>query len=547
MPQSWGRVAHVMVSPWRHPETGMFWFRKAVPVALRLPVGVVLGRPGKPAWELKWTLGTHSIREAKELMPAALARADAILDAARHGARPLTDREAHALAGLWYQRRLREWEANPAAADGWDGWDIAAPTDPYTEDTEDDAHPVASPHWQREWRTFLKPWIGEAQELLSAESVVTDPASTSRLAELIVKRLPQALETQRRRASGDYSPDTLPATFPAWEPPRDPTPGATSEGAAVSLRGLCTAWKAVAVVKPRTVDEAVYAVEGLCEFLGHDDAARVTRDDLAKWRDALKGDGRSNNTWNNRLSLIRQVFLHGVTERRLASDPTEGLRLRKSRQQSPLPYSDADAARILIAARGETRPSLRWAHWVMAFTGMRAGEVLQLLGGDVRKEGEVWLIDVNERTAGKSVKTGQPRHVPVHPALIAEGFIAYAQTIAAAVPLFPDKRPDRHGNRGGRAWNLIGKWARQKAGITDPEKAPDHSWRHRVEDEMRAAEVPEDARDAIVGHARKTTGRQYGVRGEALKRLHRFLSRIPVPPGVDLPCAVVEAVQLPKA
>jgi len=86
--------------------------------------------------------------------------------------------------------------------------------------------------------------------------------------------------------------------------------------------------------------------------------------------------------------------------------------------------------------------------------------------------------------------------------------------------------------RGGRAWNLIGKWVRQKAGITDPAKAPDHSWRHRIEDELRAAAVPEDARDAILGHTRKTTARQYGVRGESLTLLHRYLSLIPVPPGV---------------
>ena len=99
MPLSWGRVAKVMVSPYRHPKTGMCWFGRAVPVALRLQVAAVLGRPGKPAWELKWTLGTHDLREAKALMPAAMAKSDAILDAARSGARPLSPREVFALAG----------------------------------------------------------------------------------------------------------------------------------------------------------------------------------------------------------------------------------------------------------------------------------------------------------------------------------------------------------------------------------------------------------------------------------------------------------------
>ena len=301
---------------------------------------------------------------------------------------------------------------------------------------------------------------------------------------------------------------------------------------AVSLRSLFDAWKAVATVKPRVVEETRYMVEMLAAFLDHDDAAKIARADLARWRDAMKAEGRSNNTWNNRLSMVRQVLAYGVAEGKLSADPTEGLRLRKSRNQSPQPYTDAEATRILTAARKEKRASVRWAHWVMAFTGMRAGEVLQLLGGDVRQEGDIWCIDVNENAAGKSVKTGQRRIVPIHPALIKEGFVTFAQTIGADAPLFADKLPDKHGNRGGRAWQVIGRWVRETVGITDTWKAPDHSWRHRVEDELRAVEAPEDVRDAILGHARKTTGRQYGVRGEALTRLHRFLSLIPAPRGM---------------
>ena len=196
MPHSWGRVAKVMVSPFRHPKTGVFQFRKAVPESLRIGVARVLGRAGSPVWELKWTLSTHSLREAKKLMPAAMARADAILDAARNGARSLTDREAHALSGLWYQRKLQLWEADPADAEGWEGWDIAIPTDKYTEETEDDEHPVVSKQWQREWRTFLRPWIAEARILLASEGVVTDPISAEKLAELLVRRIQQAPNRQ---------------------------------------------------------------------------------------------------------------------------------------------------------------------------------------------------------------------------------------------------------------------------------------------------------------------------------------------------------------
>jgi integrase len=116
--------------------------------------------------------------------------------------------------------------------------------------------------------------------------------------------------------------------------------------------------------------------------------------------------------------------------------------------------------------------------------------------------------------------------------LIAEGFVAYAQTISVGAPVFPDKRLDKFEKRGGRAWNAVGRWVRTTVGITDPDLAPDHSWRHRVTDELRAQGVTKDARDAITGHAGSTMDSHYGVRGESLKRLHAELSKVPVPPGV---------------
>jgi hypothetical protein len=46
-----------------------------------------------------------------------------------------------------------------------------------------------------------------------------------------------------------------------------------------------------------------------------------------------------------------------------------------------------------------------------------------------------------------------------------------------------------------------------------------------MEGELRAVETPEDFRDAILGHARKTVGRNYGARGESPRRLHTAISK----------------------
>ena len=303
----------------------------------------------------------------------------------------------------------------------------------------------------------------------------------------------------------------------------------------VALDDLLKGWEAVTATKARTRTETGYVIGQVKAFIGHGDAARLAADDLKRWRSAGLGAGGTNNGWNNRLSLLGQVLKHGVREGLLPANVADGLRLSRSRAATRLPYADAEAARILLAARKETRPSTRWAHWVMAFSGMRVGEVLQLTAGDVREEGGVYYIHINEDHPTKSVKTSERRNVPLHPALVAEGFLAYVRTIEGDGPVFPDKGLDAHGKRGGRGWNVVGKWVRTTVGITEKAKAPDHAWRHRMEDELRNAEVPEDVRDAITGHARRTTGRLYGVRGEALARLHRELSKLKVPPGVPMP------------
>jgi integrase len=502
---------------WADPRTGIYYLRKRIPARLRA-VAHVDGRR-VTGHVIKLTTGTADAREAARRWPGILARYAALeadwerLLRAVH----LTPEQAKETAALWIVRA---------------GHDLAS---------EGNADAVLLRHVTGD----------EVPEAFEAE-VARHARAAADLAGLAVsaETWPLLIEAMREpvraarfdadrrflRASEQAAPNRLERVAAVL--PRvagQPKARTKSTPPALSLTGLYAEWKAKAVVKPRTADEAHYTVDLLVAHLGHDDAALVDQAALRGWRDAMLADGRRNNTWNNRLSMIRAVLAWGVTEGKLPTNPADGLRLKKNRPQSPLPYSDAEAVQILTAARSETRASLRWAHWVMAFSGMRAGEVLQLTARDIRQEGGLWFMAVHEDDATKSVKSSQRRNVPVHPALAAEGFIAYAQSLEGDAPLFPDKKLDKHGNRGGRAWNVIGKWVRQTVGITDPQKAPDHSWRHRVEDELRAAEVPEDARDAITGHARQTTGRQYGVRGDSLKRLHRSLARIPVPDGLVIP------------
>ncbi len=515
---------------WRDPRTGVYQLRKRVPLRFKK----VSGRTGDV---IKITTGEADAAKAAKAWPSVLAQY-AAMEAEwerRLNLVVLTPSDAQVIAAQWaawiagdFSRLDRGGEAAGV---------FAAPGS--FEETEnhiwDDLTQQSVTDRPTRAAVRLQAHASEAMRLANVE------VSTETKVHLMEALRPVVIAAYQQAALIDGGLEN--AKGARWNPlhvvrarlpdvPDAPAASAVEAAPAVSLRGLFEAWKKVTNAKPQSIREAQYIVEMVIAFMGHDDAARITKADLRRWRQAATEDGRTNNTVNNRLSQLGVILKFGVREDLLPANPTEGLRLEKSRFKARFPFDDADAAMILKAARKEARPSLRWAHWIMAFSGMRVGEVLQLTKGDVRKIDGITVLHINQDHPTKTVKTSERRNVPVHPALVAEGFLEHVATIAGDEPLFPDKGLDKFGKRGGRAWNVTGRWVREVVGIKDEGKVPDHSWRHRLEDCLRAAEVPEDARDAIIGHARKTTGRHYGVGGESLKRLHRELSKVPVPAGV---------------
>ncbi|MFC7541771.1 hypothetical protein ACFQU2_22980 [Siccirubricoccus deserti] len=120
--------------------------------------------------------------------------------------------------------------------------------------------------------------------------------------------------------------------------------------------------------------------------------------------------------------------------------------------------------------------------------------------------------------------------------MIEEGFLAYVGVlpIGGDGSLFPDLTVARDGTRTVAATSALGRWVRRDLGITNPRKAPAHSWRHRMEDELRKARVTEEAQDAITGrHNPRNAGAGYGkgYRGmpdEVLKELRKVPSPLAV-------------------
>ena len=145
---------------------------------------------------------------------------------------------------------------------------------------------------------------------------------------------------------------------------------------------------------------------------------------------------------------------------------------------------------------------------------------------DVRKDQDgVWIIDITDAADGQKLKNASSRRiVPLHPDLLAEGFLDHVGRSSGPL-VFASLVPDQRGRLGGPYGKRFGRHLRKRAKITDP-SLTFHSLRHRWKDAARDAGVPEAAQNAIMGHVTGShVSAGYG-RGASAKSLLAEMDRV---------------------
>lgn len=334
------------------------------------------------------------------------------------------------------------------------------------------------------------------------------------------------MEVRARNAEGDYTLDPLAGRFPPWDLP-GAVPIATAKplGLAEAVEGWWEEQQAVGLAVSTYVNYRG-AFRKLAGFLGHDDAVRVTPQDVIRFKDHRLKEVSARTVKDNDLAALKSVFAWALRNRRLRSNPAEMVTLPRpkvKRKRSP-GYTDDEALTILNAARSvvryaapkgrgrseseKTAAAKRWVPWLLAFTGARVGEIAQLRKEDVVREGSHWSIAITPEAG--TVKGGEYRSVPLHPQVIEEGFLGWVKA-APAGHLFLDpnsKTGDVLGPLQGVV-NRVTEFARQH--VSDRRVAPNHAWRHRFETLGRAVGMREDLQNMITGHAgANVAARVYG-------------------------------------
>lgn len=364
--------------------------------------------------------------------------------------------------------------------------------------------------------------------VLARHGLHIDRETRLRLLEHVADACLDAGWAMKRAASGDYTPDPKAQRFPAFERPAV---------AGVTLTDIFDRWRRESKPAGSTLTTWKSILSDFRRHLKHDDATRVTDQDVVAWKDSRIAAGRSLKTVaDSDLACIRRLYAFALSNKLVTTNPAEGIKVavKKKAGAGRLPYTNDDVARLLKHAEGEGAEYRRWLPILLATTGARVGELTQLSSDRVRFEDGVHVLRIEPAADGGSLKNkGSERTVPMHPALIESGFLAFARSKNG--PLFYGSRPKR-GARGegeGRhasksVANRFADWVRTLPGFDDDRKAPAHSARHWWKSTALRSGMADSVADHLQGHAAGGVAGQYRHHDD-LRFLAGEVAKIPVP------------------
>lgn len=517
-----------MVRPTKHPKTGVYRIRLVVPKPLRDITHRLYG----VRCEFIRSLGTKVDRDARAMAPAVVDEFQGKLKAAEaeHTGKAvrLSDRQVSVLCGRW----LATQEA--AAHD-----DIPEPLSTYAAandflsdvlqgEEDDQAISMAQDAEQ-----YLQ---ADIAALLGPQGLHVDRESRRRLVTRLahVKWL-HARDMLARADTGQWRPTVQSGDFA-------PNPVATKAWVASTSSiddlldgwGLDHGWRRDARPISRAFYDRLRTMERLAAFLGHRDASRVAKDDVVRWKVEMQTRDLNASTVRNDLSEMSAIWKWGLAHDKVQTNPFAGIlppkAVRKARD--PRAFTPEEIKAILTAARGQ-EGLLRWMPWLLCLTGARLNEACQSTRDDVVVVDGVQCIRIHDEGEGRSVKNADSRRiVPLHPALIAEGFLNYVAKLPAGSTLWPDVSADpMFGRQSGPAGRKVSRWLKVELTINDKRISPNHSWRHTFVEACRRVVMPLEVRSAITGHsARMDESAGYGAgMGTMIQVIAEHLARIPAP------------------
>lgn len=250
-------------------------------------------------------------------------------------------------------------------------------------------------------------------------------------------------------------------------------------------------------VKESSMKEIGYCHGTLSEALGDLDLRTHTRADLIALRDTLS-ESRRPVSVNNLLTKLATVLSWAVSNDLIPKAYTQNLKYKKGAESTRKAFTQEQIATLMNHANG--LPADAWQRWALTLgiiTGARLNEYVQLTKEDLRKEGDVWVIDINDNN-GKELKTAQSKRlVPLTDGAYGfdlGAFLRFAENSEGNTVLGVNYR------LAGRGLNFA---LRDILSNDDPDLTL-HSLRHSITSLLQAEGVPVAYVQAILGQSSGT-------------------------------------------
>ena len=443
---------------------------------------------------------------------------------------------------LHQERLARDLAAQEAADQPQSGY--VAPSSKYRERQAQALRRVASGQSDNEEMKAILGWAVE--KFVARGSVNVEPGTAEWRA--LARTLAQVqLEAFRAANERDAGHEPSEPTLPILAEPPTPIPFGKNRqrGPAVSILDLLDGYLRTLHAQGKGAEAERRwkpTFKALVRYLGHDDARHLMKADIAGWRDhLLETEKLAPKTIRDvHLASLRAVLNWAADNDKIPENPAARVRIdvAKKVRTRERGLNDAEAIAVLKAAHTYEPPAgrsvstresphrtlaKRWLPWLCALTGARVAEMAQLRGQDIHMRDGITFMRITP-DAG-SVKSGHYRDVPVHPQLVALGFLDVAKA-AGEGPLFYDAAKPRksalHPSK--IVASHLAEWVRSLA-VIDETVDPSHGWRHRFKTIGREAEISDRVLDAIQGHAGRTAGDDYG--DVTMKTRDRAIRKIP--------------------
>ncbi|MGF6512461.1 DUF6538 domain-containing protein [Paraburkholderia sp. 32] len=287
-------------------------------------------------------------------------------------------------------------------------------------------------------------------------------------------------------------------------------------------------------------------VARLVDSIGDLPVHAITKAHLIAYKDTALSSGSTIKAVNYSLGQIAVLLKFAEGQDWITSNPATGLRMQERRHAAPvrLPFSELALNAIFsspVYTHGE-RPragageAAYWLPLLGLFTGARIEELAQLVPGDIRQETyreqdsterTVWVMRITADSPGQTLKTAASRRrIPLHPALLDRGLIAYVESRNRETWLFP-VRISPKGSHSANFSQWFHRYLREVCGVTD-DRMVFHSFRHLWKDTARECGIPKDIRDQWQGHVEPGAGGLYGGEFAPLRSLVEAMARLVV-------------------